>query len=62
MLVKIVTINILGYDVNMSLASDSLLVFDYLWMRYYFHDFALIIKGGNGNASKFLSTYILEGK
>jgi len=62
MLVKIVAIDILCYDVDMSFTSDSLLIFDYLWMRYYFHDFTLIIKSGYGNACKFFSTYILKGK
>lgn len=49
-LIQIITVDILRNDVDMSLAADSLLVFDDLRVRDNLHDFTLIIKGSDGLA------------
>lgn len=60
MLIKIVAINILGDDVDVSFTPDSLLILNYLWMRNYLHDFALIVEGSYGNTGKLFSAYVLQ--
>jgi hypothetical protein len=59
MLIKIVAIDILGYDIDVRLASDSLLVFNYLRMGNNLHYFTLIIKSRDRHARKLLSADIL---